>query len=87
MYTQDEYKTYLKVKHELLLKDCKHYVLKHFKADDNEDSEYTRYILKTIDLEQIANSFESEYDDSFLTWETWDRLINDYVLRKTKGEE
>lgn len=79
MYTEKEYETYCKVKHDLLLQDAKRYVLRHFKADKDEDSEYIRYVLSQIDLEQITDDFEIAYDDSYNAWETWDNLIGDYI--------
>lgn len=81
-YTNDEYKTFLKVKHELLLQDAKRNVLRYFKTDENDNSPYARISLQEFDLEKLANEFENRVDNSFSEACLWEQIIRDEIFSK-----
>ena len=79
-YTNEEYKVYLKVRHELLKEDARNQMRDYFAYERNvppweiDDSE-----LEGFDYEQLASNFEiKENSDDDATY-TWQCILNDYM--------
>lgn len=80
MYTAEEYKTYLKVKHALLLEDARNYVADWI-ADETGcyASELADDELDKYDYEYLVEQFEEHFDNFDPFAEVWQNIVNDYM--------
>ena len=87
-YTEEEYKTYLKVKHELLLEDARNNVADWIADERNcysydlDDEE-----LEPYDYEYLVSQFEQHFDRLDPFADTWQNIVNDYMEEEYKDQE
>lgn len=75
-YTDEEYQTYLKVRHELLLEDAQNQLEHYFDEADDYMSNYPEF---EPDYEELVAMYE-EYRDAYTAFnETWDNVCYLYV--------
>lgn len=74
MYTDEEYKVYLKVKHALLLEDAKAHVEDWIANNDSYISD-----LNDEEYEDLIAEFEERVDYHDPTYNFWECVVNDYM--------
>ena len=79
-YTNDEYKTYLKVKHALLLEDARAFVTDYL-ADKMECEPYDidDDMLSKYDYDYLVEEYERKEDCNVAFNDTWDEIIVKYL--------
>ena len=82
MYTNEEYKVYLKVKHELLLEDAKAHVSEWIAYNDSPVGDLT-----DEDYENLITEFEEHVDDTDPTYDVWENIVNDYMEWMDESED
>lgn len=80
MFTNEEYETYLKVKHALLLEDARNYVADWI-ADERGcyASDLTDAELNEYDYEDLVSQFEEHVDRFGPFADVWQNIVNDYM--------
>lgn len=81
MFTNEEWKTYLKVKHELLLEDARNYTKNYIEMEDDKAvniDDVTEEQFESIDFEQMVSDFEERTDYSDPTADIWESIVSNY---------
>jgi hypothetical protein len=81
MYTQEEFKIYCKVKHELLLEDARNYARDYLENSDEKClglDDITEEQFEAIDFEQMVADFEQHTDWFDPTADVWHGIVENY---------
>ena len=81
MYTSEEYKTYLKVKHELLLEDARNFVADHLECDEDDEQ------MDKYDYEYLVSEYERREDCNVAFNDTWWSVVEEYMEEQDELEE
>lgn len=79
-YTNDEYNTYLKVKHALLLEDARAFVTDYL-ADERgcEPWDIDDEVLAKYDYDYLVEEYEHKEDCNWAFNDTWKNIVADYM--------
>ena len=78
--TESEYKTYLKVKRELLKEDARYFITDYLAEKiDCDPSDITNEMLDKYDYDYLVNEFEENEDCNVAFNDTWDEIIVKYL--------
>ena len=79
-YTNDEYKTYLKVKHALLLEDARAFVTDYLADEmDCEPWDIDDEVLAKYDYDYLVEEYERKEDCDWAFNDTWKNIVSDYM--------